>query len=201
MKLEKRIEKVNKVRKEGFIPGVIYGKKIESTPIQSTLPELTKALQTYGQSKTFKVKLDGKTHQVYIKDLECETLKPNNIVHFGLLKISASDTITASMPIVLVGKGEVEKEGLVVQHLLHELEVEKPVGAETDHFEVDVHAMKLGDALHVKDISLPEGFKAHHDGEDLVVNVTYPKVQAVEEPAEETTEAVEEVEKPQETEE
>src|SRR5690554_2667014 len=121
MKIEKRIEKVNKIRKNGFAPGVLFGKDIDSTPIQADTKELLQTYKTYGRSKTFKVKLDRKNHDVYFKDVQIVISRPNDIVHFSLLKVSAKDKITAEIPIVLLGKHEVEKEGLLAQQIMHSL--------------------------------------------------------------------------------
>ena len=64
MKIEKRVEKLNKIRKEGFVPGVIYGKQIESTPIQASYKEVVDAYNQYANTKTFKEKKNSKKNKV-----------------------------------------------------------------------------------------------------------------------------------------
>ena len=176
MKIEKRVDKINKIRKNGFVPGVLYGKKIDSTSIQAEYKELFETYKTYGKSKTFKVKLDNKTHQVYLKDIQLDTFKPTDVIHFSLLKITATDTMHADIPVHPVGKNEVERKGLVLQVVIPTLAVEFPVGAGVNSIDIDVSALDADHAIHVKDLILPEGFKLHLDPEAVVINASYPRV-------------------------
>lgn len=183
MKLERRLEKINKVRNQGLIPGVIYGKEIESTPVQVDNAALMLAFKTYGRNKTFKVSLDKKNHKAYFKEVQINLSNPNDIVHFSLLKVTASDTITADIPIVINGKFEIETQNLIVQQIMYNLQVDYPASESMDKIELDVSKLKLGEGIFVKDIALPKKFSTNIDGEELVVNITYPKVK--EEEAEE----------------
>lgn len=193
MKLERRMEKVNKVRRQGLVPGVLFGKDIDSIPVQAENADFMQTYKKYGRTKTFKVKFANKTHQVYFKDIQLNMANPKEVLHFGLLKVTAKDTITTEVPIKLTGTHEIEKSGLVVQQILYSLEVEYPATMSLEKLELDVSSLKLGEGLYVKDIPLPNKYKANLDQEELVVNVTYPKVHKVkdtrtEETAQETEE-------------
>lgn len=185
MKLEQRLEKINKVRNQGLIPGVIYGKEIESTPVQVDNSTLMTAYKTYGSNKTFTVTLDNKTHRAYFKEMQINLSRPNDVVHFSLLKVTASDTITADIPIIVEGKHEIENQNLIVQQIMYSLQVEYPASESMDKIELDVSTLKLGEGIFVKDVVLPDKFTTAIDGEELIVNVTYPKIQEEEEVAEE----------------
>lgn len=187
MKIEKRVEKINKIRSQGFVPGVLYGKTINSTSIQAEYKELFETYKAYGKSKTFKIKLDNKNHLVYLKDIELDTFKPNNIIHFSLLKVSASDTMTAEIAVHAVGKDHIEKQGLILQ-IMPTLTVEFPADAGINNIDVDVTKLAVGDAICAKDIVLPEAFKLHLEPETIVANVSYSKVAEAEEKAETTEE-------------
>src|SRR5690554_3134369 len=181
MKLERRMEKVNKVRRQGLVPGVLFGKDIDSIPVQAENADFMQTYKKYGRTKTFKVKFANKTHQVYFKDIQLNMANPKEVLHFGLLKVTAKDTITAEIPIQLLGQHEIEKQSLIVQQILYSLEVEYPATLSLDRIELDVSHLQLGEGVYVKDIKLPEKFKTNQDGEEMVANVTYPKVQKVEE--------------------
>ncbi|MDO9628355.1 MAG: hypothetical protein Q7I99_00520, partial [Acholeplasmataceae bacterium] len=62
MKLELRTNKLSEVRKSNLVPGVMYGRSIESTSVQAEKSEVLEAIKTYGKNKTFKVRVDGKYH-------------------------------------------------------------------------------------------------------------------------------------------
>ena len=198
MLLEKRQEKLNKVRKDGYIAGVIYGKEFGSVSVMTKPEEFHMAYSQNGKVKTFKVKLEGKTHEVYFKEIEKDTLKPSNIVHFSLLKVKKGDKVTAPLPVHVLGEDEVVKKGLVVNLFVHELETEFPVGSTVGHLEVSVAGLHAGDAVHIKDIKLPEDFKVFLHADDVVATVTHPKVNAVDDKEPEETPAVEKAEESQE---
>lgn len=178
MVIEKRIEKLNKVRHSGYVAGVLFGKEFgnNSISIQSKPEEFSTAYSKYGKTKTFKVKLDGQTHEVYFKDIVRDVLRPNLVVHFSLLKVSKGDKVSASLPIKLIGEEYIEKQGMIVIQSLHEIEVEYPVGSDVNHLEYNVGSLQLGDSVHVANIVLPEGFKVFLHADDVVATIAYPKV-------------------------
>ncbi|MFW6046931.1 MAG: 50S ribosomal protein L25 [Candidatus Woesearchaeota archaeon] len=177
MKLEKRTQKPNKLRREGFVPGVIYGKDIESTPVKVEYKKLLENYKEYESSKVFNVTLGKKKHQVYFKDLTQNPLKPNEIEHFGLLKVSATDTISTEVPINVEGKHSIEQQDLIVQLIEHEIEVEFNPGKGITQIDVDVTGMEVNDSIHVKDLQVPEGVKINEDPENLVLNIAYPELE------------------------
>mgnify|MGYP000879467413 FL=1 len=181
MKIEKRVEKVNRIRKKGYAPGEIYGKDLQSTPIQAEARELLQYYKTYRQNKIFKVKLGRKSYDVYFKEVQNIITKLDDIIHFSLLKVSAGDTIVAEVPIKLVGKHVIESQGMIAQQIMHALELEYPASATVDFLEADVSNLKLGEALYVKDINLPENATTKIDGEEMVANIIYPKVREAKE--------------------
>ena len=182
MKLELRTNPLRQVRAEEKVPGVIYGRKIAPKPIQVDYKEIMKMYREYGTSMTFHVNLDGEEHQVYIKELQINPIKRNDIIHFDLQKVTAEDTISADIAIVLNGKDPVEARGLIVQVVAQTVLAEYSPGAGVTSFQIDVSGLDEGDVLRVKDIELPEGIKLVDDPEKMIVNVTVPTME--EEPAE-----------------
>ena len=178
MIIEKRLEKLNKIRKQGYVAGVLFGREFgtNSVAIMAKPEVFNEAYAKYGKFKTFKIKLDGASHEVYIKDIERSVLKPSLIVHFSLLKVAKGDKVTARLPINIAGQAELEKQGMIVIQSLHDIEVEFPIGADVAHLDATVEGLKAGDSVHVSNIRLPEGFKVFLHAEDVVATVAYPKV-------------------------
>ena len=143
-----------------------------------------KHIKKYGKSQTFKVKLNNKIHQVYLKDVQLNVARPKDFIHFSLLKITASDTMTSLIPIHVINKGEVERKGLLLQLAISAVEVEYPVGSGVNNIEIDVANLEVGDAICIKDLIVPEGYKIQIDADSVVANVTHPKVQEEEESVE-----------------
>ena len=182
MKLTERSGTLKQIRAANMVPGVIYGKKISSTPVQVEYKDFMKHYHDFGTSMTFKVKYEGKTHQVYIKEVQVDPLNLNNFLHFDLIKVSASDTISADIPVYLSNKDKVEAKGLIVQLIAQTVLTEYQVGKGVSNFTLDVSTLEQGDAIYIKDIELAEGLKILDDPEKMVVNVTLPSME--EEPEE-----------------
>jgi large subunit ribosomal protein L25 len=168
MKVNLRTRPLREVRKERMIPGVMYGKSIESTSIEVEEKAFKDALAEYGKSMTFRVTLDGKRHNVYIKNIQSDILKPDEIIHFELHRIAKDETVSASIPVVLHGKESLEKRRLYVQLGLQEINCEYKSGSGIQHFEFDVSEMEQDEAIHVKDIAIPDGVTIHEDPEQIV---------------------------------
>lgn len=194
MKLLSRVKKGTQVRSLGMIPGVIYGKQLEPLKVQLSKNELLKALKSYGKNMVFEVDLDGKKHTVYFKDYQFNPIKHSEFLSFDLQKVSASDTMTTEISIQLLGTEKFEGKQLLVQQILSAVECEYPVGSGVSHLDLDVSSLNAGDALYVKDLDLPKGFKALTGLESMVVNVIVPA--AEKEPEEEVEVEVETEEAP-----
>lgn len=182
MKLEKRTDKLKTVRDNQLVPGIVYGNDIDPTPVQTPYLDFVDAYREYGKSMTFKTKLSGTTHMVYIKDIQTDPIRQNNVLHFDLQKVSASETISAEIPVELIGKEIVDKKGLVVEQIENVVETEFPAGSGISKFTLDVTDLEGNDTLTVSDLELPEGFKVLEEDERIIVAVNYP--QEEEEPEE-----------------
>lgn len=172
MNIEKRDQKGSKIRKDGLIPGILYGSGIESTPIQASLEDFRKEFAKNGYTKTFKVKLGKETHIVYIKDTQHDLMNFHNKIHFDLVKVSADDTMTTKVYVKYLNKDDVKKRALVIQSVLDEVEVEYQVGYGISNLEVDVAGLEERDSVKAGDIVLPEGVSLVTDKEDTVLIIT-----------------------------
>lgn len=188
MKATVRTQKPDFLRKEGIIPGVVYGKDFEPVSIQVEYLEFIKALKEFGNTRTFKLKIDKKDHIVYIKDTQIEPLK-HQILHFDLVKVKATDKIQANIPIVFENKDKLDDKGLVLEAHHDSIEVEFTVGKGVSNFVLDVGELEDRDQLFVKDIEISKDISVLVDLEELVCSIYKPSV-VVEEEASEDDEVV-----------
>jgi large subunit ribosomal protein L25 len=168
MKVALRKRSLKEIRKEHLVPGVIYGKSVESTPIEVDEKVLLETLKTYGKNMTFDVSIGRKKHQAYIKHIQSEVLKPNHVIHFELHALAKDETIHASIPVVLIGKEVLENDRLFIQFNTPNIDCEYAPGLAVTHFEFDVSKLKSGDQLHISDLVIPKGITVHHK-QDLVI--------------------------------
>ena len=187
MNVTERTKKLQVVRNDGKIPGVIYGKGIDSKPIQVDEKDFMKTLHENSTSKTFSITFDGKKHIVYIKDYQPDYMHQSKILHFDLLKVSATDTLQSSVPIHLLGKEKFEKSTSIISSSIEELEIEYAVGKGISHIDIDISELTLNDALLVKDVIVPEGVKILNDSEQMIVHLIESRME--EEPEESDVQA------------
>lgn len=187
MKVNLRTKALRDVRKDKLIPGVMYGKSIESTSIEVEDKAFKEALAKYGRSLTFEVILEGKKHNVYVKNVVTDILRPNDIIHFELHRIAEDETVSTTIPVVIHGREALAAHRLYIQMGLTEINCEYLSGSGISSFEFDASEMGIDEAIHIKDVVVPKGVTIKEDLEQIVFIVK----EAQEEPEEdEETEAV-----------
>lgn len=181
---------IKKLRREGMIPGVFYSKNIK--PIHIDVPD--KAINPLVfTSKTHLISLELEGHDQYdciIKDVQFDPVT-DRVIHFDLLGLTKGEKITLEVPVQLVGSPIGVKEGGVLQHVMHKVEVNCLPTNIPEHIVVDVSGLKLGDSIHIGDLQLAD-IEFTDPAESLVVQVTHAKIKEeaalVAEGAEEPTE-------------
>jgi large subunit ribosomal protein L25 len=167
MQLKTRVEHGSKIRKSGFIPGVVYGHNFETAKVQVPYHEFKQALLKYGKTKSFDATLDGKKIVVYIKDAQYEFLKQNDYIHFDLVKVVKGDTLQANVKLHFINKNKLPGS-LVFTTALDEIYIEYGVGSGVAYIDVDVSGLTEFEPLHVKDIVLPKGIKVLTDKDAVI---------------------------------
>jgi large subunit ribosomal protein L25 len=187
MKITVRTENLRKVRAQNLVPGVMYGRSIDSIAVQVDTKSIQEALKAYGKNMTFQVELDGEVHNVYIKNVQSNILKPSEIIHFDLHCLSASETVSASIPIEILGKEAFYQSRAYPQQGLTSLEAEYAVGFGMSSMEIDISNMQVGDAIYVKDLKVSEGVTLKDDPDQLIIMIKESS-----EAEEETTDSIDE---------
>ncbi len=162
-----------KLRSAGKIPGVVYGKGMESIAVTTSPKELSAAIAGEGGVNRLITlggggSLEGIT--VIVTDLQKDCLK-GVPTHVDLLKINMAEKLRVTVPISFVGTAIGVKTGGLLDPLLHELEVECLPGNIPEHIEVIVRNLAVGDSFHVSDLVLPEGVKVIAEPKASLVTV------------------------------
>lgn len=182
LKLDQRTaqgKKADKIRKEGFVPSVIYGDKVEPIMTQSPLVETLKVVHAAGKHTPVNLVIDGKKKLAIIKTIDFEPVK-HNLRHVAFHAINQNDIITTEVPIVLVGQGEsaAEKAGLVVLQAIEKIEVKAKPADLPEAIELSIVDLSTtDDRLVVGNIKLPNGVEfadVEQDLELVIANVYEP---------------------------
>lgn len=174
-----------KIRREGLIPGVFYSKNNKPLHIDVVDKAINSLVFT---SKTHLISLELEGHDEYeciIKDIQFNPVT-DKVIHFDLLGLTKGEKIKLEIPLQLVGTAVGVKEGGVIQHVMHKVEVECLPRNIPEHIVVDVSGLKLGDSFHIGDLNY-EDIEFMVPKESLIVQVTHPKVKEEAAPTEEVT--------------
>ncbi len=167
------------LRKDSKIPGIIYGKGLdEGIPFFMDYSSFLRFVHKYHWENTIielTVEDDSGKEEIYttiVQDIEHHPLT-DKIIHLDLHKISLTEAIHVKVPVVSVGEAEGVKKGGVLEHMVWELNVACLPTQIPDSIKVDVSALDIGDSVHIKDITLPEGIKVLDSPETVLFVVEY----------------------------
>jgi large subunit ribosomal protein L25 len=183
-----------RLRRDGYIPGVIYGRGKKPHAIAVPERDLRAALSgPHGHHAILDVTLAGQktTHASILKDYQVDPIR-GRITHFDLHEVRLDQPITAQVAIELTGESPGVKAGGVLSALVREVSVEALPLEMPDRLLLDIGATEIGSSLRVADLTAPEGAKLLDDPDTVVVSVAAPRVE-VEEPTEEELAEGEEV--------
>jgi len=181
-----------RLRRAGFVPGVLYGAKTKAHPFCVQERELRRVLTGGGGLHVIlDVVLEGQesTHPSVLKSYQQDPIK-GRVLHIDLHEVRLDQPIQAVVTVQLVGEAVGTKEGGVLSQVARELNVEALPLEIPEHIDADVSEMLIGDTLRLADLGAIEGVTFLDDPDETVIaNVTLPTV--VEEPEEELEEVEE----------
>ena len=166
-----------RLRKQGIVPGVLYGRS-EPIAIAVEVRELRRALTgKAGLHSILDVEVDGSgaPHASILKDYQLDKVR-GGVTHIDLLEVRLDRLIHASVAVHLIGEEDAPgvREGGVLSQPLRELSIEALPLEIPEHLDLDVSGLAIGDALHVADLTVPDGVKVLDDPETTVASVAAP---------------------------
>ena len=147
-----------RLREEGQLPGVIYGKGIEPTPLHVDYAELRDALKgAAGLNTIFTLVVDGTENTVIIRDIQRDAIK-RTVAHADFLRVDDADKIKVTVPVTLIGRAvEVLENGGIIEQKMHTLKILVDPKKVPNQIEVDVTNLSLDSRIALGDIDLPDG--------------------------------------------
>lgn len=184
---------LTELRKSGYVPAVYYAPGEEN--IFLAVPE-NKIKPVVFSPETYLIELDiegvGKKNCI-LKEFQLDPVT-DKIIHVDFHGLVAGERVTVDVAVNLVGTPLGVREGGIIQHSLHKIEIECLPNEIPDKFDVDISHLKIGDSLHVKDIKL-ENVRILTNPEATIITIVPPTLHK-----EVTTEELEGKEEPAEPE-
>jgi large subunit ribosomal protein L25 len=167
------------LRRDGKVPGVIYGHGREAEAVTIDKSALNKTLFGISAGTTIlDVAVDGRAPvKALIREIQRDSLRPAEIIHLDLYEVRSDEEITLAVPIRLIGIPDgVRNFGGVLDHVLRELEVEVLPSNIPDHVDLDVTALTIGHSLFVRDVKV-ENAKVLNDPDTPICTVVAPRTE------------------------
>ncbi len=146
-------KKVKFLRKEGFIPAVIYGRDVETLPISLKKRETTLLFTKISGSTILTINVDGKEHATLVREVQRDYIK-NELLHIDFQAVSLKEKLRTHVSLTLIGKAPVlENFDALIVSGIDQIEVECLPQDLVDTIEVDISSLaEIGDAIYVKDL-------------------------------------------------
>lgn len=172
-----------KLRAQGLIPAVIYGRKRAAQSITVKPEALQKLLRgSAGMNTLIDLTLAGSTATVLVKGLERDPVR-GRYLHADFYEVDLTQKVTVSVPIHLVGKAAGTDFGGILDHPLRDLLIECLPREIPQRIDVDVTALQVNDSIHVSDLKLAPGLTIKTDGALAVASVVLPESEEAATPA------------------
>jgi large subunit ribosomal protein L25 len=163
-----------KLRQKGKIPAILYGHGEASISLSIDNEQMSSALRHHSRL----VQLAGAVNEsALIKDMQYDTYGID-ILHVDFTRVSTDERIELEVRVELKGQAVGVREGGVLSHQIHDVEIECLAVAIPEKLIINVTNLKKGDSLHVSDIEVPEGVKILADKNLIVVSVSEPSEEA-----------------------
>jgi large subunit ribosomal protein L25 len=173
-----------RIRREGLVPAVVYGLGVDNVSVTVSQRELIHILSGgSGMNTLITLNIDGTEELAIARELQRHPVR-GNVIHVDFVRVRADQTIQAEIPVHLVGEAEGAVRGGVLEQLVHTLTVEAKPSDFPPSIEHDVSALEIGGQVYVRDLTVPPGVTVLQDGDDLVAQISAPRVAEVEEGAE-----------------
>ena len=164
-----------RLRREGLLPGVVYGLGNEAVAVTVSAKQLGGILSSRtGVNTLITLQIDGRDELALARQVQRDAVK-GNLIHVDFVRVRADQTITAEVRLNLLGQPEGVAQGGMLEQLMHSLTVEGLPGQLPTEIEHDVSALVLGDQLHVSDVQLPRGVVITNEPTELIAMISVPR--------------------------
>ncbi|MDT8900364.1 50S ribosomal protein L25 [Anaeroselena agilis] len=170
-----RTEKVNKVRKDGFVPGVVYGGNLAgSQPVKFEEKRLKKLLRhTY--DPRLQVKINNEITPCVIQEVQRDSIT-GKLIHIALQVINDKTPLKINVPVIFSGQDVLQRRRLALQITRPEIMIRGRQETLPEYVEIDVSTKRLGDKITVADVPLKSNIRVINAANEILAVVTIAKL-------------------------
>ncbi len=165
-----------KLRRQGLIPGIVYGHKKDNAAVAVSAEELDRAIRIL-HVRMLELDVGGTPETVLIREVQWDPFG-KEMIHVDFERKSKTEKVKVTVPVELRNSPKVTGGGVLDQPL-HTLHIECQLGSIPEAIRIDITNLTLGNPIHVKDLTLPESVRVLESGEAVIVQLKLPGVEAV----------------------
>lgn len=167
-----------RIRREGRIPAVIYGRSGKAVSIDLDSTEFIKGTKGISESTIVKVEVNGKSCDAFVKNTQRDIVN-GKILHIDFYEVESNTALRAKVSLILHGNPIGVREGGMLETPVHEIEIECLPKDLPERIEIDISGLKANNSLYVRDIPLAEGVRLLTNPDLVVALVRFARTDAV----------------------
>ena len=168
-----------KARRNGKVPGVLYGNKINNLLFEVGELELCHEIAISGEHGVLEFNLDGENHSGLIKEVQRDPVT-NKIIHLDLEELTGKNKIISSVPIHYIGEEYLNKKGIVLQKEKDSVRVECSVEALPKYIDFNIGTGNSGSVYKFGDLEVASEISILDDLNSVIASVSYERKTVVE---------------------
>jgi large subunit ribosomal protein L25 len=165
--------KAKKIRKNGLVPAVIYGRHINSLSLQIKQPLVVKLIQNQTVGSKVLIDIDGEEHLAIIKELQRDPVT-QKILHIDFQELTRGEKVKVALPINYINRDSIE-QGAILQEQMSEIEISTLPEHLIDYIDIDISKYSLGDSVFVNELDIysNEDYEVISSPESLVFSIIH----------------------------
>ena len=163
-----------KARKNGKVPGVLYGKAIKNLLFEVGELELAHEVARNGQHGVLDFCLDGEKHKGLIKEVQKDPVT-NKIIHLDLEEVNWAEKVVSSVPIHYIGEEFLNKKGIVLQKEKDSVKVECTVDSIPKYIDFNIGTGTVGSVYKFGDLEVASEISVLDDLNSVIASISYER--------------------------
>ena len=168
------VSKAKKLRKQGKVPGIIYGEKNKQFMFEVSELELGREISKSGEHGIIDFNINGKNQKALIKDIQRDPVT-HKILHLDLKELEKNKKITSNIPLYYEGEAYLNKNGMVLQKEKDSIKVECNASNLPKYIKLNVNELSNGYVYRVGDLEVASEISIVDSLDTVVASVTYER--------------------------
>ncbi|KYD32357.1 50S ribosomal protein L25/general stress protein Ctc [Parageobacillus toebii] len=171
---DKKHSTLRRIRLQGNIPGILYGKNIDNQMIFVSGVALEKTIREGGRYSLMTLKIGEKDYSVLLREIQRDPLR-GNILHADFQAVDMSTEVDIDVDVRLIGEAAGEKDGGVLQQNLHQLTIRVLPANIPPSIDIDISHLQIGDTVTVGDINTGGKYEIIDDPSEVIATILPPQ--------------------------